>query len=311
MSEHICHLAAAFDTRNLCRALGKERGIEPTFNEVWNDEANDIISQLGGVTRRADKWSAEMIAYCRQESNKGGPDADPNWRKKLSFILSALSHRSIDRHMKPVFMHFKQKDDFAGYNECTIYCDVLMLNKRFGRGTALGGDFLDPLKTVAKPELDRLMRETLRRELIAIHTLNPDDDHIHNWLDGLINRGQAFNIKVAEYERIFTNPDSDKWNEYLVETNFYDESSPLIEITQRLVAGESVGGDKVQEALDGTTIANGRYAKTLKRAVEYIKDASRLWRGELTVEETKPKFDIGIAELAMVYPEPGERAAAS
>ena len=151
----------------------------------------------------------------------------------------------------------------------------------------------------------------MRRELIRIHTLNPDDDHIHDWFDKLIGRVQTFNISVEHYEKVLTNPDRDKWNRYLVETNFYDESSKLIPIVQRLAKGETVPGDEVDEALAATTIKDGRYAKTLKRAVDYLRDASRLWRGELTVEETKPLFDIGHAELAMVYPEPGERAAAN
>ena len=309
MSEHICHLACAFDTRNLCRALGKDFGIEPTFDEVWNAPENDRISQFGSVTRRADNFSAELIAYCRQESNKGGPDADPNWRKKLSFVLSALSHRSIDRHMKPVFEYFKQQSDFPGYNECTIYCDVLMLNQRFGEGTVIGGDLLDPKVTVATPELAKLARQILRRELIAMHTFNPDDANIQSWLDELIGRTQTFTMRLEEYERIFTAPDADKWNKYLVETNFYDTAAPLIAITQRLARGEKVPPKDVDAAVTATTIQHGRYAKTLKRAVEYVRDASRLWRGDLQVEEAKPLFDIGNAELAMVYPEPGERGA--
>ncbi len=308
MSEHICHLACAFDTRNLCRALGPDHGIEAAFNEVWNDPANDLISQFGSVTRRADNFSADLIAYCRQESNKGGPDADPNWRKKLSFVLGALSHRSIDRHMKPVFQHFKTQDDFPGFNECTIYCDVLMLQKRFGRGTVMEGDFLDPKKTVATADLDQLAREVMRRELIRIHTLNPDDDHIHKWMDQLIERSQTFNIRLEEYERIFTNPDRQKWNRYVVETNFYDEAAPLIQITQKLVRGETVTGKEIVAASANTGPADGRYAVTLKRAVEYIQAAGRLWRGELSVDETKPLFDIGDAELKLVYPEPGEKA---
>ncbi len=309
MSEHICHTAASFDTRNLCRALGKDGGIEPAFVDVWDAKENDIMAQMGGVTRRADNFSADLIAYCRGEADKPAGDADNNWQKKLAFVLSALAHRSIDRHMKPVFDHFKQQDDFPGFNECTIYCDVLMLKKRFGSGTVMEADMLDPAKKVATPQLDRLFREVTRRELIRIHTLNPDDDHIHAWFDGLIDRIQTFKINVEHYERVLTKPDESKWNRYLVETNFYDESAPLIKITQRLAKDEQVSSDEVNAALASTTIAHGRYAKTLKRAVEYVRDAGRLWRGELSVDQTKPLFDIGIEEMAMVYPEPGEAAA--
>ncbi|MEM1010983.1 MAG: hypothetical protein AAGI46_02040 [Planctomycetota bacterium] len=309
MSEHICHVACAFDTRNLCRALGPDFGIEAAFNEVWNDPANDLIAQFGGVTRRADNFSAEMIAYCRQESNKGGPDADPNWRKKLTFTLSALSHRSIDRHMKPVFMHFKQATDAAkGFNECTMYCDVMMLRKRFGRGTIMDGDMLDPAKQTASDDLASLARETIRRELIRMHTFNPDDDHIHTWLDEMIGRAQQFNLRLAEYDRIFTNPDPDRVRQYLDETNFYDETSPLIQITQRLANGESVEPAEVDQAVATTETKHGRYARTLAHAVGYVRSAGKLWRGEQSIDDTKPQFDIGNAELAMVYPEPGERA---
>jgi hypothetical protein len=305
MSEHISHIAICLDVRNLCRVLGEGHGIEPVFNDVWNDPANDAMAQLGGVTRRADFWSTDIVTQAKAAHD--GERDDPNWPQKLAFILGALTHRSIDRMMKPVFQHFKNDADFPGFNECTIYCDVHMLRRRFDDGSLFPPDMLDPTKRVGSDHLDLLMRETLRRELVRIHTLNPDDAHIDDWFNGLIKAVQEFKIRLHEYERAFTTPDLAKHQRYIEDTNYYDESAPLIKLTRTLASHGTATADEVAAALAATDNTHGRYARAVKRAVEYIQTAAKLWRGDLTADQAKPKFDIGQAELAITYPEPGEK----
>ncbi|MEL7240187.1 MAG: hypothetical protein AAGK78_15120, partial [Planctomycetota bacterium] len=142
MSEHISHIAICLDVRNLCRVLGEAHGIPRVFNDVWNAKENDTMAQLGGVTRRADFWSTDIIQGARAAHD--GERDDPNWQQKLSFILGALTHRSIDRMMKPVFQYFRQQPGFPDYNETTYYCDVLMHKERLDEGSLFPKDMLDP-----------------------------------------------------------------------------------------------------------------------------------------------------------------------
>ncbi|MEL7240577.1 MAG: hypothetical protein AAGK78_17095, partial [Planctomycetota bacterium] len=92
------------------------------------------------------------------------------------------------------------------------------------------------------------------------------------------------------------------------DTNYYDTDSKLIGLTRKLAFDEGkVTADEIVAALAETDVKAGRYARAVKRAVEYIQTAAKLWAGELTAEQAKPKFDIGQAELAITFPEDGEK----
>jgi hypothetical protein len=308
MSEHVCHVACCLDTRNLCRALGESGGIEPVFLECWDDPENDHVAQLGTVTRKADKFSAEIIAWSRKEHDRGDA-GDPLWRPKLAFVLGALTHRSIDRHMKPVFAFFKQAGDAArGFNECTIYCDVLMLRERFGGDGIFPPGLLDPASPGASPDLGLLAQTVMRRELIRMHTLKPDVDDIHNWFAHLIPAVQDFKIRLHEYESVMNSPDETKWKRFLTDTNFYSRETPLIAATQTLAAGGMMTTSEVEAALAATDVTSGRYARALAKAVDYVRAAGRMWRGGADLAATQKAFDVGVEERSMIYPEPGEPA---
>ncbi len=299
MSEHITHIAIHDDVRRLVLKLGD---VPQPLRDAW--EKNPEEARMGGVTRRADNWSAQIVDWARGEQAKPSHDRDPNAGRKVAFVLGALTHRSIDRHMKPVFTHFKQAIDArmiddTPLNECTIYCDVLILKEVFGLDDVFTPDLL------ARSEMDRTatihdaLMSTFRRVLIHMRTFNPDDANVHTWLDRLFRGMQGFNIRLAEYARVAGAPDPALWQKYLIDMNFYDANDPLIHAARTLQHGKDVSEAEVNRAVDGTDHQASRYARAMRRAIEYIRAAGELFDGKITIDEAKPRLDIGVPELAL------------
>jgi hypothetical protein len=296
MSEHITHTAICDDTRRLCIALPY---LPQAFKHAWASHID--VSRMGGVTRHADKWSAAVIDHLRQHPT------DPDHDKKLAFILGALSHRSIDRHMKPVFTYFKQSIDARivqgqVINECTIYCDMLILQKVFALDSTFSPRLFDSALTTPTKPFHELLRATFQRVLMQMHTFKPDDANVHDWMSKLFAGMQDFNLRLDLYDQIAANPDPEKWKRYLLDTNFYNDADPLVVLLRQLHQNQPAAD--VQRMLDATSPSHSLYARAVARAVDYIRAAADLYQGKITVEQALPRMDIGVPELALEYRPP-------
>jgi hypothetical protein len=301
MSEHITHTAICDDVRRICLNLDD---LPQAFKDVWSTHAD--ISRLGGVTRHADLWSADIIAHVRDHPE----DADA--KRKLAFVLGALTHRSIDRHMKPVFAYFKQAidartDKGTVVNECTIYCDMLILKEVFAIDHLFSDSLFDKSLAERRAAFQELMRTTWQRILIHMHTFKPDDANVHAWLSNLFKGVQDFGIRMHLYDEVAANPDPEKWHKYLTETNFYDAADPIIAAARSLQRGESPATGAASRAVEATGPEASLYARAMKRAVDYIRAAAQIYRNEINAEQAKPLMDIGVPELAMTYVPPGAK----
>lgn len=299
MSEHITHTAICDDVRRICLHLDD---LPQAFKDVWSTHTD--ISRLGGVTRHADLWSADIVAHVRDHpEDKDGP-------RKLAFVLGALTHRSIDRHMKPVFTYFKQAidartDKGAVVNECTIYCDMLILKEVFAIDHLFSETLFDKPLAERRAAFAELMRTTWQRMLIHMHTFKPDDANVHSWLTNLFNGVQDFGIRMHLYDEIAANPDPQKWNKCLIETNFYNASDPLIAAARAVQKGGSISAAEASKAVESTGADASLYARAIKRAIDYIRAAGQIYTNRITIDEAKPLMDIGVPELAMTYVPPG------
>ncbi len=298
MSEHITHTAICDDVRRVCLCLDD---LPDVFKKTW--ATNTDVSRLGGVTRHADRWSADIVAHVRDH-----PD-DRDGEQKLAFVLGALTHRSIDRHMKPVFAYFKQSTDArieAGkpFNECTIYCDMLILKEVFAIDQLFAGNLFDKPLAERRAGFHELMRTTWQRILIQMHTFRPDDANVHTWLSNLFAGVQDFNLRLDIYEQIAAEPNKEKWQKYLVETHFYDPADPIVGLARSIQKGATVDSAAANRAIDATHSESSLYARAMRHAIGYIRAAGRLYRNQITVEQTKPLLDIGVPELAMTYRPP-------
>ncbi len=304
MSEHITHTAICDDGRRLSAALD---AFPDRLKHAW--ETQQAAGQLGGITRQADNFSVGILERMRDTP---ADDADAN--AKIAFVLGALTHRSVDRHMKPIFDFFKKQDDYPGYNECTIYADVQTLQEVYADDDRVfPKGFLDRDTSPSREGLETLFQHVMRRSLVKLHTFKPQAkegiDELEGWLDRFLGASQEFKIRVDRYLDIAGDPDPEKWRRYLVETNVYNRDAAILRLARKAQHGESVANDEVMQAMQGTGIADGRYARALARALEYLLAAGAFWRGEIDSEAATKAFDIGVPELSLTYPDQPSPAA--
>ncbi len=309
MSDHIAHLGICDDTFRL--ALVHPR-IHPTFKELMT--AHRDVAHLGSVTRSADMWSADVIDWARrqlQDGNAAGEaakEADPLARQKLAFVLGSLTHRAADRLTKPITRCWGSGDDLgeAGgdANESKILQDIFIFREVYGSGTGQLADpfteaTLKPTVSEGQAALEGTFRVLLRRALIAMHTLRPDWDDIHNWLTALLKGLQTFPKSLDQYARLAAEWDQAKVKKYLIDKNFYRREDPAILAARHIQHGSTVTAEQVLEALGATDRTHSRYARALAKATDYLLAAGELFDGRIDVEQAKERFDVGVPELSL------------
>ncbi len=314
MSDHIAHIAICDDTFRLAALDPK---VPDDFKRLM--QTHREAAHMGSVTRHADLWSADIIAKSREEIQGDSPEG-PHTRDKLGFVLGALTHRSADRHTKPITKCWPGKDgydpgtDALNANESKIYQDVFVLREVYGITTAQGdattgvggdmaGSFVGPLLHRPHGEraaaLEEHFRVLIRRALISMHTLAPDDHHIDPWLEGFFDALQTYPKTIRMYAQILTDWPADKVKQYLTDKHFYEREDPLIVLARSLQAGHEHNAANLAQATSQTTTNSSRYARTLARALEYIHAGGELYEGRITVDEAKRRLDVGVPELSL------------
>lgn len=296
MSDHIAHIAICDD---VFRLAARHPAIPDSFKRLFSEQRD--MCHMGAVTRSADKWSAELIARSR-DTLAGQGQEDPNAEKKLAFVLGALTHRSADRHMKPITRAWK---DPALINESKIYQDLFAFREIFqgGRGPeAAPFSWLMLLNPTSDTDaaFEEYYRVLLRRALIGMHTLNPDKQGIDSWLDSFIDGLQTFPKSLRQYAEINATWDQDKVRRYLIEKHFYDHKDEIIRLARGIQHGTvAPDGEAVIDAIAHTDDSCSRWARTLAKAVDYLLVAADLFADAVTVDDAKPRLDIGVPELAI------------
>lgn len=302
MSENITHTAICDDVIRLSRSLDE---LPAFFHEIL-DRHRDA-ARMGAITRSADKWSADLIDWSREELKKPEDARDPQLAPKLVFVLGALTHRSADRLMKPTIRY--NGDDPATRREATIHMDVFILREVFGHGegTPAGPYPKDLLKEPADARL-RLFEEHFRvlfqRTLIAMHTFAPDTANVHEWLNRFLATLQDFPISVRQYASVAAEWDLEKVRKYLEEPRFYDRNEPIIQTARALQHGETVDSTRVKQAISDTGEHSSRYAWALRKAIDYFRAAGELFNGRITKDQALPRLDIGVPELSLTIGKP-------
>jgi hypothetical protein len=303
VSEHITHTAICQDVQRLAACLGSER-VPPAFDAIW--AANEAESQLGGITRQADNFSVDIIGYHRDQAKLPEDQRDPQADAKLAFVLGALTHRSVDRHAKPIFEYFKRQPDYPGFNQCTIYLDVHVLREVYGEDESLfPKGLLHQHESPSREKLETLFHHVMRRSLVQLHTFKPQAkdgiDALQEWLGKFLAASQEFKISVEEYIQAASDPDPKLWQAYVVETKFYNPDAELIKLAASARKGEKPSAEAILDAAGRMGEKDGRYAMAMARALTYVQAAGRYWRGETGEQETREALDIGVPERSMIW----------
>lgn len=305
MSDHIAHIAICDDAFALAQAHDQ---IHPYFKAVMKSHRED--AHMGCVTRYADKWSAMIIHQSREEMDKPQPQRDPLAARKLTFVLGSLTHRAADRLTKPITNCWQGHPDNAHHdgggmaNESKIMQDIFVFKEVYASGQGQGQTLFTPgvigaWDDAAQTQFEAMYRLMLRRALIAMHTINPDADHIDDWFKSFFKGLQTYPKSLEMYARLAKEWPADKVRMYLTEKRFYQRDDALIVLARRIQQGGSANHQEVVTGLSATDKTHSRYARALAKALDYLLAAGDLYDRKLTVEEAKIKFDVGVPELSI------------
>ena len=153
----------------------------------------------------------------------------------------------------------------------------------------------------AARRVEEYLRVLWQRALISMHTFSPDPQDMHGWLDRMFTNAQAFSINLEQYRQAVEHPDPAKFKRYIEDTHSYDRADTLIQLARRVQRGETPAAGEVEAALGATTEQSSRYARALRKGLEYLLATGRLWRGEIDVAEAKKGFDVGVPERSLVF----------
>jgi hypothetical protein len=263
-------------------------------------------AHMGCVTRQADMWSADVIAYARDEMKRKGGDGLAE--RKLAFVLGSLTHRAADRLTKPITNCWSGAPDAgpAGgdANESKIVQDLFVFKEVFCSGhgeaaTPFTPDVIGGWTTEAEAAFERLYQLMLRRALIAMHTFNPDSSDIHSWFQKFFSGLQTFPKSLSQYAELAANWDEAIVKKYLIDKRFYCRDDALIRLARHVQRGSTVSSNEVQQAHATTDSSHSRYARALAKALDYLLAAGALYCGKIDVNEAKVRFDVGVPELSI------------
>jgi hypothetical protein len=304
VSENITHVAVCDD---VVRLASVHPEMHPYLNQALSEHLD--IARFGAGTQSADRWTAELISWARQEAARPPDDRDPRLGQKLAFVLGALTHRAADRLMKPIIYYPEKTEGHEGFVEATIHCDIFVFNEVYGGGE---GEQAGPYPRAilrgpsneAQRQLEEYLRVVWRRAIIAMHTFSPDRTDMQSWLNKLLDTLQQFPMSMERYARIAAEWDPAKVKRYLLDTHFYDRDDPLIRRARDIQRGRATTPAAVVEAVAATNEQSSRYARALAKGLGYVLAASRLFEGEIGADEAKTRFDVGVPELSLAYAGP-------
>lgn len=301
MSDHIAHIGICDDVFRLARLHPR---VHDVFKRLSQTHREDM--HMGCITRHADRWSADVIAACRR--TLGDKPDDALAQRKLAFILGALTHRAADRLTKPITNCWKGEPDSGDYgsaaNESKIMQDVFVFREVFGAGEGPDAGPFSPevmglMPTQGGRDMEAMFRLLLRRAMISMHTINPDDDHIDTWFERFFRGLQTFPKSLEQYARLHAEWPQDKVQKYLVDKRFYERSDPIIKLARDLQHDATATPEQVVEAVERTDRTHSRYGRALAKAIEYLIAASELFDGRISADEARRRFDVGVPELSI------------
>lgn len=284
MSENITHTAVCDDC---LRLMSQIPDICNEFKQVAADHLD--IAQLGAVTRSTDSFNPGLLKRLRDDWD--GRQPKDNFESKLAYSLGALCHRAADRTMKPVFKK-AAPDDPQSPKDVSIYHDVFLFREIYKDGIEKP---YSPEIFGAKTHFEEHFRVLFQRALLSIHTFIPDRTDAEAWLNKLFSVRQRFYVEVARYAEAYYHPDPEKTRKYIVDVNFYDAEDDLIRLARAVHEGNTVGEDAVMKAL-GSGKNESKYAQALAHGLRYLTAANRFFTGDVTLDELKIAFDIGIPD---------------
>ena len=292
MSENITHTAVVDDCLRLMLASDT---ICAPFKQAARE--NLSMAHLGCMTRAGDRCNPGLLETFRDRWE--GRDPADHLEAKLAFVLGWLCHRAADRQMKPIFRRFHPPGSRKETpTECSVYHDAYIFQTVYSCGkeppyhpAMFGASFTELRKNVNVDSIQSLLHVLLRRSLIEMHTLIPDDQNPEVWIDRLFTRQQDFYVNLQRYDDAINNPYPEKVRRYIIDDKFYDPTESIISLARKVQHGERVAVAEVTCAVNEEV--RSHYAQALATGYRYLQAASDYFSTDMALDDLKIKLDIG------------------
>lgn len=297
MSDMLTHWAICDDSLRLMKADAR---VERAFTEAC--ERQPQVVRLGACTRGGGKWMRPLLDESIRRWD--APDAHPEIDKKLAWAVGGITHQACDTVAKPYLsMHAgsewnlthevlmgsakgrgrEHEVDPVEVMTCSAYCDVHVFRKVYlsGDETPFTRLFLADLGDAGRT-FESFIGTMFQRALLAAHTFKPpqphNDEAFLSWFDHLMEYVQPRYLDTTIWVKAFNNPDPALMQKYAIETKFYLDNDPVIEVARALHRGESVSQVTLEEAtVDG--LNQSMYGQGLELSLRYLHNATSLWHG--------------------------------
>lgn len=297
MSDMLTHWAICDDS---LRLMGADQRVEPAFGDACKSFPQ--VVRVGACTRGGGQWMP--ILFERAREGWEGADTEPGAKKKLAWAVGGITHQACDTVAKPYLsVHAgsewslthgvlsgrpnargrESEVDAEEVMTCSAYCDTHVFRKVYLSGTEdpFSKLFLADLGSAGRT-FEALVNTMFQRSLMAAHTLKPpqphDDETFLAWFDDVMGYLQPLYLDTSIWVKAFNDPDPALMEKYAIETRFYRDDDPIVEVARALHAGQSVAQPDL-EAASADGLNQSMYGQGLELSLRYLHNASAFWQG--------------------------------
>jgi hypothetical protein len=276
------------------------------------------IARLGALTRGGGKWMHPLLAIARDQWDD--PDAHPLIDRRLAWVVGGITHQACDTVAKPLLSKhagsewnlthevLQRNPEVKGregevntdrVQECSAYYDAHVFRKVYldGKESPFTSRFLSADWGPGAEALKEFVGTAFQHALLSAHTLRPPSEGgpegFLAWQDEVFKYMQPRYLFPEKWIAAYNNPEPAKMKDYAVETEFYRDDDPIIEVARRAHRGENVPAREIQAASADDT-NQSTYGQALELSLRYLRNGTAYWehRAEKLVAPNayKPKW---------------------
>lgn len=309
MSEYITHTAVFEDCGRLALSSPAICGpFKTVLKKYWD------IASLGTLTRSGDRYTVELLAYCRDRwsSRRDGDFLE----EKLAYVLGWRCHNAADRHFKPIYRevqpeHYQNEAQQRGdpderdVSDVRIYHDIIVFREVYDNGRRKGSPVSAHLleddlgshpaaEAVAVAPMESAIGGVIQRTLLGLQSFASRERDPERWLERFHKQLQDYYVDVHRYARAFAEPQPDYLRRFILENRFYDARDPLIRLARALQRGTAPPAIALDAALEDAK-GQSQYAQTIRQGYLYLLASSEFFERRIAEPELRQRLDLGTA----------------
>ena len=315
MSEHLAHVGAFEDIGRLVLA-------SPDFPEAFTTSlraAWDVGLMISGA-RGNHLHAVPILEHYRDRwSSHRGDDAA---QAHIAAALGWITHRAADLQMKAIGRQLEGMlggtsrgtiGEFEVWDtEMEVFQDAVVFREVYDGGRIQPGTPYEPLSpatlaagmaphpaagTVDVDEVEPIIAQAIRRDMLALHHFVGEERDLETWMDRAVTEGQEFTEDLETYFFAYRPPPDRTYEHaekevfYLDRVNWYDAGDEVIQWARALQHDTPRPDVPLERAIVmGRT--QSQYAQALERGVRYITAAGEYFDGRMEKDALYDTLEI-------------------